>query len=432
MQQPPTIRAHVRLTAFALTLLVLLGIGCVIAVFAVVSASSQTRLAVPSYQAPGGTVWNSWAVSGPASVGIMVANLGNGDDQTYHESVSNAIDKARLKGTFVLGYVYTSYGTRDPKVIRQKIDSLYQNYLVDGIFFDETPTDCNATNSYAPSSYLYYQALTNYVRQKQAGARLTVLNPGTYSPSDCWMSITNILMNWENAGLSTYQAGYVDYPWVHQYPADRFWHVLLGVAASDMPTALSLAKSRNAGWVYLSDSATNGYNQLPVYWSAETTAITSQGIQAPYATSWPDSSTPGGTTVNGRVSFRWRAMNGAIWQIFLDTDKNAQTGYQHANLAVGAEYMVQGAASGDTHIYRYAGTGFDWTWTEVAANGQTVFPDTGINLVMFDRAALNGATSLNYQIESLDASYNLLSPSYVMPLSLDNTSFVYDILNHPQ
>src|SRR4051812_11077475 len=179
-------------------------------------APCQTRLAVPSYQNPGTTVWNGWAASGPAAVGIMVVSLNHGDDQTYHASIDNAIGNARSKGIYVLGYTYTSYGTRDPKVVRQRIDSLYQNYLGDGIFFDKTPTDCSASNIYQPNNFLYYQELTNYVRRKQAGARLTVLNPGTYSPSDCWMSITNILMNWENVGLSTYQSGYVDYPWVHK------------------------------------------------------------------------------------------------------------------------------------------------------------------------------------------------------------------------
>ncbi len=395
-------------------------------------AIGQTRLAVPSYQNPGTTVWNGWAASGPAAVGIMVVSLNHGDDQTYHSAIATAIEKAQLKGIHVLAYTYTSYGARDPKVVRQKIDSLYSNYHVDGVFFDETPTDCNAVNSFQPTNFVYYQELTNYVRQKESGARITVLNPGTYSPSDCWMSITNILMNWENVGLSTYQGSYVDYPWVHQYPPERFWHILLGVAQSDLPAALSLAQSRNAGWVYISDSPDNAYNQLPIYWSTEASNITKQGVQAPFATSWPDSVSPTGTTQNGRVSFRWRAINGAAWQIFLDIDKNALTGYRHANLLVGAEYMVQSGSAGDTHFYRYSGMGTDWTWTEVAANAQTVFPDPGINLVMFDRVGLGAATSLNYQIESLDASFNLLYPSYVIPLSLNNTGFVFDILNHPQ
>jgi hypothetical protein len=429
MQQQRSICGRARLIALALTIL---AVAFGITGFVAPAASAQTRLAVPSYQNPGTTVWNGWAASGPGAVGIMVVSLENGDDPNYHASVAAAIEKAQLKGIYVLGYTYTNYGTRDPKVVRQRIDSAYSNYLVDGIFFDQAPTDCSAANPFQPTNFLYYQELTNYVRLKHVGARLTVLNPGTYSPSDCWMSITNILLNWENVSLSTYQTTYVDYPWVHKYPADRFWHVLLGVAQSDMPAALSLAQSRNAGWVYISDSPNNAYNQLPIYWTAEATAITAQGVQAPYATSWPDSSSSGGTTVNGRVSFRWRAMNGAIWEIFLDTDQNAQTGYQHANLAVGAEYMVQGSANGTTQVYRYAGSGTDWTWTAVAANAQTVFPDAGINLVMFDREALPGVTSLNYQIESLDANYNLLSSSYVIPLSLDNTGFVYDLLNHFQ
>jgi len=55
----------------------------------------------------------------------------------------------------------------------------------DGMFFDEAPTDCNASNPFLPTRLLYYEALTNYVREK-AGARITLLNPGTYSASDCW------------------------------------------------------------------------------------------------------------------------------------------------------------------------------------------------------------------------------------------------------
>jgi hypothetical protein len=41
------------------------------------------------------------------------------------------------------------------------------------------------------AQFLYYETLTNYVREK-AGAWISVLNSGTYSPSDCWMGITNI------------------------------------------------------------------------------------------------------------------------------------------------------------------------------------------------------------------------------------------------
>ena len=108
-------------------------------------AQGQTRIAVPSYQNPGTSVWNGWAAQGPGAVGIMIVDLKSGDNTTYSSSVDAAIQKARKQGIYVLGYTYTSYGARNPATIRQRIDALYQNYLVDGIFFDEAPTDCNAS-----------------------------------------------------------------------------------------------------------------------------------------------------------------------------------------------------------------------------------------------------------------------------------------------
>jgi hypothetical protein len=381
---------------------------------------AQTRLAVPSYQNPGTTTWNTWAAQGPGSNGLMIVNLKNGDDTSYRSSIDTAIQKARKQGILVIGYTYTGYATRDPKVIRQRIDAVYQNYLVDGIFFDEVNNDCSGTNTYFPSNYLYYQELTNYVRQK-GGAHITVMNPGTNSPDDCYMSITNILVNWEStAGYAAYQTGYVDYPWVHRYPADRFWHMILGVPQAQMASALSLASSRNAGWVYISDSATNAYNQVPVYWTALGTAIKQQGTQSPFAVATTD-----------RVSIKWRAVGGSVWQVYIDADQQSTTGYTGSGINVGAEYLLETSATGDTHLYRYAGSGGDWAWTEIPANGQGTHPDVGINLVMFDRAALAGATAVRFQIRSLDASYNVLSTSYPVPLSLENGAFVQDVTNHP-
>ena len=381
-------------------------------------AQGQTRLAVPSYQNPGTSIWNGWAAQGPGGVGLMIVNLKNGEDTSYKSAVDTAIQKARKQGMMVIGYTYTGYATRDPKVIRQRIDSVYQNYLVDGIFFDEVANDCHASNPFFPSNYLYYQELTNYVRQK-GGAHITVMNPGTYSPDDCYMSVTNILVNWEStAGYAAYQTGYMDYPWVYKYPADRFWHMILGVPQAQMAGALSLARSRNAGWVYISDSATNAYNQVPTYWTALATAVKQQGTQSPFA-----------VATSGTVSMKWRAVGGSVWQVYMDADQDSTTGYRGAGLTVGAEYMLESSTT--THLYRYSGSGADWAWTEIPANGQSTHPDAGVNLVTFDRLALGGASSISYQIRTLDASYNVLFTSNAIPFSLDNTSFVLEVGNHP-
>jgi len=398
-----------------------------------VPTHAQTRLAVPSYQNPGTSTWQGWAAPGSTAVGFMIVDISDGDDPTYYPAVDAAIQATRKQGIYVLGYTHTTYGTRDPKLVRQSIDNVYQNYGVDGIFFDEAPVNCNDANTYAGTMFLYYQELTNYVRQKQAGARITVLNPGTPSANDCWMSITNILVNWENMnGFSGYQTGYVDYPWVHQYPPDRFWHIILGVPQAQMQTAINLAQSRNAGWVYVSDSPDNAYNQVPIYWTAEAAALTGQGVQAPFATAWPASTGSAGGTMNARVSFRWRAVTGAAWHIFLDTDRNAKTGYRGQGISIGAEYMFEGSSLGAGTLYKYTGSGTGWSWKAVSANTQIVFPDPGVNLVMFDQTGIGSPAALNYQIQSLDAGYNVLYTSYAYPLSLNNTGMVFDIMNHLQ
>ena len=83
-------------------------------------------------------------------------------------------------------------------------------------------------------------------------------------------------------------------------------------------------------------------------------------------------------------------------------------------------------------LYRYPGSGTNWSWRTVSANAPIVFPDPGINLVMFDQAGMGISAALNYQIQSLDAGYNLLYTSHTYPLSVTNTGMVLDITKHAQ
>lgn len=391
--------------------------------------AAQVRLAAPSYQDPGSGQWASWAKPGSPAVGIMIVNLNNGNDETYYPSVDNAIRQARRQGILVIGYTYTGYGTRSPKVVRSKIDAVYRNYLVDGIFFDEVPTDCHAGNPYQPSEFLYYQELTNYVRQK-SGARIAVLNLGTYSPDDCWMGIANILMNWEDLGLDNYRTNYVDFAWVHQYPPDRFWHIVYGMPANGIAAALELAKRRNAGWVYLTDETGNPYAAPPTYWAAEASAAEQQPVQAPFATAWPNSEDENGLPLRGQVSLRWSSAVGSRWQVFFDADQNAKTGYHGGGLAVGAEYLLQADASGAS-LSRYTGSGLDWNWTEVSAHAQFGSLDPNVFSASFDTTGLGGTKTVNYQVRGLDTSGNTVGDSYVLPVSLTNTGMVFDMQNHP-
>jgi len=398
-----------------------------------IPSPAQSRIAIPSYQDPGSTQWNEWRALGSSSVGIMIVNLDNGDDTTYYSSVDHAIRDTRKQGIFVVGYVYTGYGQRDPAVVHRKVDAVFRNYLVDGIFFDEVPTDC-AANSVTGSNYRYYQELADHVRRNQVGGRIVILNPGTQPNDDCWMSIANILVTAESSSLQDYVQNYQPETWFHRYPPDRFWHIVYAVPSSkQLKDVIALSLKRGASWVYVTDRGNaNPYDQPPSYWSLEGTQVAQQEVQAPYASFRPGSSDSNGNPLPSQVSFRWRAVNGAEWQIFLDTDRNAHTGYHGSGsgLAMGADYLIKAAADGSAHLLRYTGSGSDWEWHEVPAHARISFLDADVKLIELNANALGQTHALDYQIRSLDASGKTVFTSSLVPLSLDSTAYSFDIEDH--
>jgi hypothetical protein len=274
------------------------------------------------------------------------------------------------------------------------------------------------------------------VRRNQVGGRIVILNPGTQPNDDCWMSIANILVTAESSSLQDYIQNYQSEAWFHRYPPDRFWHIVYAVpstAALDDVIALSL--KRGAGWVYVTDrGASNPYDQPPSYWSLEGAQVTDQGVQAPYASFRPGSSDNNGNPIPSQVSFRWRAVNGTKWQIFLDTDRNERTGYSGSSsgLEIGADYLIEAAADGSAHLLRYTGSGSDWEWHEVSGHARISSLDAGVKLIELDANALGQTHALNYQTRSLDAHGTALFTSMPVPLSLDSTAYVFDIEGHNQ
>jgi hypothetical protein len=415
----------------------LLPLFSVVLLFAGIHSSAQSRIAIPSYQDPGSSQWYAWRTLGSSSVGMMIVNLDNGDDTAYYPRVDQALRNARKQGIFVVGYTYTGYGQRDPAIVRKKVDAVFRNYLVDGIFFDEVPTDCNA-KSVAGSNYSYYQNLADHVRSTQVGGRIVILNPGTQPNDDCWMSIANILVTSEANGVQDYMQNYEPESWFHRYPPDRFWHIVYAVPTpAELNDVIALSLKRGASWVYVTDRGSNGgnpYDKPPSYWTQEGAQIAQQGVQAPYASARPRSSDSNGNTLPGQLSFRWGAVNGTKWQIFLDTDRNAHTGYQGpaSDLAIGADYLIEASADGSASLLRYRGSGSDWAWQAVPAHARISFLDDGFNLIELDANALRQTHALNYQIRSLDENGKSLFTSMSEPLGLDSTAYVFDIENHSQ
>jgi hypothetical protein len=392
---------------------------------------AQSRIAIPSYQDPGSSQWNAWIAPGSSSIGIMIVNENNGDDLNYYPEIAASIRQARKKGIFVVGYVYTGYGQRDPAIVRKDIDGVFQNYLVDGIFFDEVPTDCNAATPKSGTTYRYYQDLANYVRSRQAGGRIVILNPGTQPPNDCWMSLANILVSAESNGVKDYTQNYQDQAWFHRYSPSRFWHIVYNVAEkTNFDKVVSMSRERGAGWIYVTDGGSNNpYAQPPAYWSLETSQVAGQDVQDPYATYRPPSQDENGNPVAARFSIRWTTAKDAAWNIFIETDRTNDARYHSSNggLTIAADFLLQIKEDGQTVLLRYTGNGTDWAWEEVGANAVRFKLSGGAILAEANAAALGDAHSVRYQIQETGAGGFI---SVAEPLSLNNFGYLFDIEAH--
>lgn len=237
-------------------------------------------LAIPSYFYPG----SLWTQAKTAKANIMIINPASGPGTAVDVNYVNTANDMKAAGTTVLGYVYTQYGKRDAALVQQDIAKYLTWYGVQGIFLDEGSNLCDDVP--------YYDALVAYIKTALSTA-VTVLNWGTDGP-ECYLTTPNpvdIVLNYEN----TY-ANYVQWagpsPWVAKYNASRFWQLVHTTPATPEAfwRAITLSKSRRAGWVYVTDDVMpNPWDTLPQggLWSLEASMMQSSqqiAVQGPYAT----------------------------------------------------------------------------------------------------------------------------------------------------
>jgi len=310
----------------------LLAVCVVIAAWCVVLPTAQAsadpiaqQIADPAYINPTASpsTWDHLIGSTHGTVGIAVANVLNGPDYEAHSDWASVISRAHDAGIKVLGYVDTGYfGTTSPgsptrlgstathdwiSQVEQDIDAWYRFYGSDmgGIFFDEAQNDC----TYAP----LYQAIDDYVKRYHPGA-LTVENPGIGVPQ-CFQNTADVIVTYEGsyadytADPSSDPNAYQPLSWTPVDP-NKIWHIVYGASSqSDMENAVSLSKSRGAGYVFVTnDTLPNPYDTLPPtsYWSDEQTQIapgSSLGTTAPSVPSDLTSGSIGGT----QASLNWGA-----------------------------------------------------------------------------------------------------------------------------
>jgi len=104
---------------------------------------------------------------------IVIVNPSNGHFSKTDPTYVNAIKKIVKANITVVGYVYTRYGVRDIKFVKNDINSwtrLYKKLGVTGIFFDEVE------GRDSKGERAYYEKLTKYIKAK--GYETSILNPG--------------------------------------------------------------------------------------------------------------------------------------------------------------------------------------------------------------------------------------------------------------
>jgi Spherulation-specific family 4 len=190
----------------------------------------------------------------------------------------------RSAGALVLGYVSTSYATRDVADAKADIDRYYSlaywrgaGIQVDGVFLDEMSNDLADVG--------YYQELRDHVRAKDARARV-VGNPGVaitfdssggaagFSVAD-YAAAADTLVTFEHDG-NEYRTNYAAPTWLGDLPSSHFAHLVHGEASPvDMQADVALARTRKAGMLYVTDDvlSPNPWDAIATYFDAERGAL---------------------------------------------------------------------------------------------------------------------------------------------------------------
>jgi hypothetical protein len=217
---------------------------------------------VPAFFSPGAG-W-AQAVSSKPPPSVMILDIsGTGAGTAPDPGLQAEARHAEAAGVKVIGYSATDYGQRPAAQVKADVRNYKAWYGVNGIFLDLAAE--------SPAQLGYYRGLADYIRRVDPGATVW-FNPGTY-PDQRYLSIANVVMVFEGP-YASYRQQQVP-SWAYHYPAAKFAHTVFATPASQLADAVSLSRSKHAGYVYVTDRAgANPYDGLPSYWSREAAATT--------------------------------------------------------------------------------------------------------------------------------------------------------------
>lgn len=235
-----------------------------------VTSPDQLRILLPLYVYPEwwdapAYRWDDVAAQGGTAPITAIINPDNGPGIGFpNDDYVHGMADLRAGGVQMIGYVYTSYGTRPLTNVLADITAYASSTNVSGIFLDEC---ANTTNLLG-----YYTQLYAAIHS-QPGFDLVVVNPGTQLPEPFLSApAADVAVVFEH---ESGWPGYATDSYVARHPPIRF--AALPYAVSNlalMHEFVDLAVRRNVGWIYVTDDdLPNPWDTLPAYWTNLTALV---------------------------------------------------------------------------------------------------------------------------------------------------------------
>jgi hypothetical protein len=197
----------------------------------------------------------------PSYMILDISGTGAGSGPVAH--FQSVVRQERDAGVTILGYSSTGYGLRSVSEVEADVRHYKAWYGVTDIFLDEVRG--------IRSQLRYYRNLADYIRGANPGSSIWI-NPGNY-PDPSYMKVSNVVMAFEGPYKAYHNV--IVPSWVFGYSPDRFANTVYATRGSQVASALSLSRSRNAGYVYVTDgTGENPYSALPSYWTTEDGDVT--------------------------------------------------------------------------------------------------------------------------------------------------------------
>jgi hypothetical protein len=354
------------------------------------------KILIPAYFYPG-AFWTELDATAPRGT-VVVMNPASGPGVSSDPFYVSAVAAAQAAGMRVLGYVDTNYAAVSTGTVESQIDSYKLWYAVDGIFLDRA--------SAASGDIAYYTTLSTYIHG--AAGTYVCLNPGT-APDTGYFAIADLIAIFED----TY-ANYLSFSppvWAATY-ASQVAHLIYRTIDLDMASALALARTNDAGVVYVTDQdLPNPWGALPPspYWTNEVTLILA-GSPSPLLLDTLGLTTPIAAYSMGRQLRA--AYTGKAFRVRRSSD-NTEQDIGYVSGAVDSASLLTFCSATDgfvTKIYDNTANGFDLVQTTTGDQPQVVSSGSLLNPMNSLPSATNGfLTNSTITLPSSNDSMNVVA-----------------------